>query len=215
VRIKRLVPEFCSTLDGYLFLLNAEARLSVTDSGPYPLNVERVMIVRDFFDLKARYYPWRDLVADVPYHCCSLAFTFDPEDFQSLELTDRSELLTTPRNYIEAIREIALFTSDGGSLQALPFTEMDWLVRTVKRAQPKLLKWFERLSQREWITCGALPWMQRAYSLVARMDEAVSEFDPDALRLLASYEKSEAQAVRWATRRCLAPGNTNVFTPLT
>jgi hypothetical protein len=201
-------------MEEYLFLLNAEARLGISDSGPYPLNVERVLIVRDFFDLKGRYYPWRDVVADVPYHCCTVAFTFDPADFQSIELTDRSELVTTPSRYLDSIREIALLMSDNGSLQPLPFTEMDWLVRTVKRTQPKLLQWFERASQREWIIYGALPWVQRAYSPVARMDEAVHEFDREALRLLTSYENDEGRAVRWATQRCLAPGSTHIFTPL-
>jgi len=213
-RIQRLIPEFCKTLDEYLFLLNGEGRLGVTDSGPYPLNVERVLVVRDFFDLKGRYYPWRDVVAEVPYHCCTLAFTLNPADFQSIELTDRSELITEPSRYLDSIREVALLTSDNGSLQSLPFTEMDWLVRTVKRTQPKLLKWFERVSHREWILYGALPWVQRAYGPVARMDEAVHEFDREALRLLTSYEQDEARAARWATHRCLAPGGTHVFTPL-
>jgi hypothetical protein len=115
---------------------------------------------------------------------------------------------------LDAVREIALLTSDNGSLQSLPFTEMDWLVRTVKRTQPKILKWFERAARREWIIYGALPWVQRAYSLVARMDEAVHEFDGEALQLLTSYENDEARAVRWATHRCLTPGGTHVFTPL-
>jgi hypothetical protein len=213
-RIQRLVPEFWKTMEEYLFLLNAEARLSITDSGPYPLNVERVLIVRDFYDLKGRYYPWRDVVADIPYHCCTLALTFNPADFQSIELTDRSELITAPSRYLDAIREIALLTSDNGALQSLPLTEMDWLVRTVKRTQPKILKWFERAAQRERIIYGALPWVQRSYSLVARMDEAVHEFDREALQLLTSYENDEARAVRWATHRCLAPGSAHVFTPL-
>ncbi len=213
-RIQRLIPTFWTTMEEYLFLLNAEARLGVTDSGPYPLNIERVLIVRDFFDLKGRYYPWRDVVADVPYHCCTLAFTLDPADFQSIELSDRSELFTIPARYVESMREIALFTSDDSGLHPLPFTEMDWLMRTVKRAQPKLLKWFERLSRREWIVYGALPWVQRPHALVARMDEAVHEFDHEALRVLASYENDNERALRWATHRCLAPGATQVFTPL-
>ena len=214
-RIQRLIPDFWTTLDEHLFFLNAEARLGVVDSGPYPLNVDRVLIVRDFVDLKGRYYPWRDVVADVPYFHCTLAFTLDPADFQSIELTDRSELLTTPSRYLDAIHEIALMTMDNGSLVPLPFTEMDWLVRTLKRAQPKLHKWFERLSPREWIVYGAVPWAQRSYALVTRTDETIHEFAPEALRLLTSYEHDEKRAVRWATHRCLAPGRTQVFTPLT
>ena len=213
-RIQRLVPEFCQTLEEYLFLLNAEGRIGVSDSGPYPLNVERVLIVRDFFDLKGHYYPWRDVVADVPYHSCTLAFTLDPADFQTIELSDRSELITAPHRYVDFIREIALLTNDNGPPQSLPFTEMDWLIRSVKRMQTKLLKWFERASHREWIIYGALPWAQRSYTIAARMDDAIHEFDYEALQLLDSYENDEGKAVRWATQRCLAPGNAHVFTPL-
>lgn len=213
-RIKRLTPEFLAALEEYLFLLNAEARLGISDSGPYPLNVNRVLIVRDFFDLQARAYPWHEAVADLPYQHCSLAFTLDPADFHTIELTDRSELLTSPIHYVHAIRELALLTSDDGALRALPFTEMDWLMRTVKRAQPKLLKWFERLSPREWILHGALPWLQRSHALIARSVSRGDAFDTEALNLLPSYEHDEAQAVRWATQRCLAPGNATVFTPL-
>ena len=213
-RIRRLVPEFCQTLEEYLFLLNAEGRLGVSDSGPYPLNMERVLIARDFFDLKGRYYPWRDVVADAPYHSCTLAFTLDPSDFQTIELSDRSELVTAPQRYVDFIREIAFLTSDDGSLQPLPFTEMDWLIRSVKRIQPKLHKWFERAARREWIVYGALPWVQRSYAIASRMDDAVTELDREALQLLTSYENDEGKAVRWATHRCLAPGNTHVFTPL-
>jgi hypothetical protein len=212
--IRRRVTEFFSTLEEYLFLLNAEARLGIADSGPYPLNVERVLIVRDFFDLKGRRCPWHEVVADLPYHSCSLAFTLDPADLQSVELSDRSVLLTTPPHYPEAIREIALVSNDDGAPRVLPFTEMDWLVRAAKKAQPKLLEWFSRLSRREWIAYGALPWILRPFSLVARAEDSFDEFAAEAVRLLPSYEDDDARAVRWATHRCLAPGNASAFVPL-
>jgi len=211
--IRRRVTEFLSALEEYLFLLNAEARLGIADSGPYPLNVERVLIVRDFFDLKGAHYPWHETVADLPYHTCSLAFTLDPAEFQSLALSDRSVLLTTPAEYPEAIREIALVSSDDSTPRMVPFTEMDRLTRAVKKAQPKLLRWFGRLSQREWIACGALPWILRPSALAAREVASLQEFAPEAVRLLPSYEDDETQAVRWATHRCLAPGSPSAFAP--
>jgi hypothetical protein len=212
--IRRRVTEFVSTLEGYLFLLNAEARLGIVDSGPYPLNIERVLIVRDFFDLTGMQYPWHKVAAHLPYHSCSLAFTLDPSEFHSIELSDRSLLLTTPLHYVEAIREIALVSSDGNTLQVLPFTEMDWLVRMVKRVQPKLLEWFGKLSQREWITYGALPWIVPPFSLVARPEDSVEEFAPEAAQLLPTYEDDDTRAVRWATHCCLAPGKSSAFVPL-
>lgn len=214
--IRRRVAEFLSALEEYLFLLNAEARLGIADSGPYPLNVERVLIVRDFFDLKGAHYPWHETVADLPYHTCSLAFTLDPAEFQSIELSDRSVVLTTPAEYPEAIREIALVSSDDSTPRMVPFTEMDRLTRAVKKAQPKLWQWFDRLSRREWIACGAVPWILRPSALVAREVVSLQEFAPEAVRLLPSYEDEdgEAQAVRWATHRCLAPGSPSAFAPL-
>lgn len=212
--IRRRVSEFFSVLEEYLFLLNAEARLGFADSGPYPLNVERVLIVRDFFDLKGVHYPWHEVVADLPYCTCSLAFTLDPADFQSIELTDRSVLLTVPVAYSEAIREIALVSRDEGTLRVLPITEMDWLARAAKKAQPKLLEWFTRLSQHEWIICGAFPWVLRPFALAARTEDYSWELDARALRLLPLYEADEARAVRWATHRCLAPGKQSAFVSL-
>ena len=204
--MRRLVAQFCQDLEDYLFLLNAEAHLGTADSGPYPLSSSRVLIVRDFFDLKGRWYPWRETVADLPYATCSLAFTLDPADFQDIEICDRAALLTEPPNYLPLIQEIALVTCDHGGLQSLPFTEMDRLIRSVKKAAPKLAAWFGRLSHRELIVSGALPWALRPFAVVANDDECFSwEPHPQALGLLPGYENDETRAARWASHRCLVP----------
>jgi hypothetical protein len=213
--IQRQVKQFCSALEKYLFLLNAEARLGIADSGPYPLNVERVLIVRDFFELKGTSYPWGDVTVSLPYHTCSLAFTLDPADFQSIELSDRAVLLPTPADYLEAIREIALVSHDNGLLRILPFTEMDRLTRAVTKVQPRLEQWFGRLSRRQWIVQGAWPWVLRPFAAVAEGEfGCVWDPAPEALRLLPSYEDDALQAARWATHRCLAQGRSRAFAPL-
>ncbi len=187
--IRRRVEQLLTTTDEYLLLLNSEVRLGTADSGPYPLNVERILVVRDFFDLKGRLYPWRDIVSDLPLHTCSLAFTFDPEDFHSLEFSDQSVLRTNPAAYIAAIREIAFASSDNGPLQALPFTEMDWLTRTITKAQPKLEDWLNRQPRRQRIKTGALPWIVRAFAVLSTDEVArACDFSPQALQLLPHYE---------------------------
>ena len=214
--IRRRLRQFVSALEEYLFLLNAEARLGIADSGPYPLSATQVLIVRDFFDLKGEGYPWQDVAADVPYSTCSLAFTLDPGDFQSIAISDRAMLVTTPPAYIDAIREIALVSTDNGTLRVLPFTEMDWLTRAAKKAQPKVLAWFGRRSRREWITYGALPWIRQPFALLSGDENPLFwNLAPAALRLLPSYEDDDAQAIRWATHRCLAPGSSSAFAPVT
>lgn len=213
--IRRRVEQFLATTEEYLLLLNSEARLGTADSGPYPLNVERILVVRDFFDLKGKFYPWRDLVADLPLHTCSLAFTCDPEDFHTLEFSDQSVLRTHPPAYTAAIREIAFVSNDTGSPQVLPFTEMDWLTRSIAKVQPKLADWLNRQPRRQRIMTGALPWIVRAFAVLST-DEAVraSEFSSQALDLLPHYEEDDRLAARWLTHRCLAPGNLSAFVPL-
>jgi hypothetical protein len=210
--IRRRIAQFLSTTEEYLSILNAEARIGVADSGPYPLNLERVLIVRDFFDLKGAPYPWRDTVSDLPYATCSLAFTLDPEDFHSIELSDQSELLTTPAAYIESIREIAFVSSDGGSSRVLPFTEMDWLTKMAKRSQSKLAEWFGRLPRHQWITAGALPWVLQPLAILpGEGARSVDDLHPRALQLLPVYEEDDIRAARWHTHRCLVPGNLSAF----
>ena len=213
--IRRRVEQFLTTTDEYLLLLNSEARLGTADSGPYPLNVERLLVVRDFFDLKGKFYPWRDVVADLPLYTCSLAFTFDPADFHSLEFSDQGSLRTNPAAYTAAIREIAFVSSDNGPLRVLPFTEMDWLTRTITKVQPKLEDWLNRQPRRQRIMTGALPWITRVFAVLST-DEATRacEFSPQALQLLPHYEEDDRHAARWLTHRCLAPGNLSAFVPL-
>ena len=214
MEIHRLVQQFLAGLEAYLFLLNAEAHLGMADSGPYPLSSHRVLIIRDFFDLKGRWYPWRETVADMPYATCSLAFTLDLADFQSIEVSDRGALLTSPADYTRGIREIAIVTSDSGHPRALPFTEMARLIRTMKKLQPRLASWFNRLSHRERIIQAARPWVLRPYAVIANDEDCFSwEPTPEAFHLLALYENDDARAVRWATHRCLAPGR-STFVPV-
>jgi hypothetical protein len=124
-------------------------------------------------------------------------------------------MVTSPSAYLEAIRDIALVSTDGGTLQVLPFTEMDWLTRSAKKAQPRVLAWFERLSRREWITYGALPWIRQPLALLAGEENPLFwNLAPAALRGLPSYQDDDTQALRWVTRCCFAPGTSSAFAPV-
>lgn len=214
VEMRRLVEQFFSALEAYLFGLNAEAHVGVVDSGPYPLSADRLLIVRDFFDLKGRFYPWRETVADLPYASCSLAFTLDPGDFQSIDIRDRAALLTSPPDYIQRLHEIAFVTHESGRPRFLPFTEMDRLVRNIKKLQPRLSDWFARLSRHDAIIQGATPWVLRPLSVIVNAEDCFDwQPDPEVLRLLPLYADDDARAVRWASHRCLAPDRPS-FVPI-
>jgi hypothetical protein len=213
--IQSRVTQFLTTTEEYRFRMHAGTRVGSADSGPYPLNIERVLLVRDCCDLKGDYYPWRDAGADIPYRTCALAMTFDAEDFQTLELSDYSELRTVPAEYPGRIREIAFVAGNEGSGRVLPVTEMDWLTRSMKKVHPKLEHWFNRQTRQEQIMACALPWIVSPFTLLSA-DEGrrAHELSPQALQLLPVYEADTTVAARWRTHRCLAPGSTSAFVPL-
>jgi len=213
--IRSRLSQFLSAFDDYSIRVHAGARVGSADSGPYPLNVERVLVVRDCCDLKGTYYPWRDTVSDVPYRTCALAMTFDAEDFQTLEITDRGELQTVPPAYPAYIREVAFLAGKDGAGQVLPITEMEWLTRSMKKVQPKLENWLSRRMRHEQIVACALPWVVAPLALLSA-DEGyrAGELAPLALQLLPMYEADVTIAARWRTHRCLTPGSTSAFVPV-
>jgi hypothetical protein len=213
--IRPRLTQFLTAIDEYLVHVHAGARVGSVDSGPYPLNVDRVLVVRDCCDLKGTYYPGREAAGDVPYRTCALAMTFDAEDFQTLELSDLSEIRTVPPEYPTLIREIAFVAGKDGAGRVLPITEMDWLTRSMRKAQPKIEGWLSRRTRQEQIVACALPWTVAPLALLST-DEGrrASDLAPQALQLLSLYEADAATAARWRTHRCLAPGSASAFVPV-
>lgn len=213
--IRRRLEQFLPVLHEYQRSLHSGAQIGLVDSGPYPLNVERVLIIRDCPDLKGAYYPWRDVVTEVPYQTCALAMTFDAEDFQTLEISDQSELHTLPAAYVKAIREIALVGGEYNGLQVLPITEMEWLTRTMKKAQPKLESWFAHRTPQQIVTDSSLSWSVPPFALLSSEEvHRASTFSPTVEQLTALYLQEPSRAGRWLAQRCLAPGNVSAFVPL-
>ncbi len=213
--IRPRLQQFLTTTDEYALRVHAGARVGRSDSGPYPLNMERILVVRDCCDLKGIYYPWHDVVAEVPYQTYTLAMTFDAEDFQTLELSEESELRSIPATYQSRIREVAFVAGKEGPGRVLPITEMDWLTRSMKKVCPKLDTWFTRRKRREQILACALPWIVPPFALLSAAEVYRGrDYAPQALQLLSAYEDDDAIAARWHTHRCLAPGSSSAFVPV-
>ena len=215
VEMRRVAGQFLAALESYIFLVNAEAYLGTIDSGPYPLSTHRLLIVRHFFDLTGRWYPWHDRAAAFPYPTCTLAFTLDPEEFQTIELSDRAALLTAPGDYRARIRELVLVRLDRTRPRPLPFTDLDRLTRAAKKTAPRILAWFQAQSSYKTILFCAQPWAVRPAAVVVP-SEACFDWTPApaALDLLSHYAQDDTLATRWVTARCLAPGRSSAFVPV-
>ena len=213
--MRRVAAQFLAALESYIFTLNAEAYLGTIDSGPYPLSTNRLLIVRHFFDLTGRWYPWRSRAVEFPYPTCTFAFTLDPEEFRTIELSDRAALLTSPRDYQARIRELVLVRLDRTRPRPLPFTDLDRLTRAVKKIEPRVLAWFQARSSYKAIRFCAQPWAVRPASVVVP-SEACFDWKPipAALELLSQYARDDTLAARWALERCLAPDRSSAFVPV-
>ena len=213
--MRRVAGQFLAALESYIFLLHAEAYLGTIDSGPYPLSTNRLLIVRHFFDLTGRWYPWRSRAVEFPYPTCTLAFTLNLEEFQTIELSDRAALLTSPRDYRARIQELVLVCLDRTRPRPLPFTDLDRLTRAAKKIEPRVLAWFQAQSSYKAIRFCAQPWAVRPASVVVP-SEACFDWKPipAALELLSQYARDDTLAARWALERCLAPDRSSAFVPV-
>jgi hypothetical protein len=216
--IRRTLERFLLTLESYSLLLHGDSRVGLSDSGPYLLSADRVMVVRNYTGLRGNAYPWKEVATDFPYSSCALAFTFDPADFQSLEVSDWAALSTDPPDYAAQIREMALVQVEGRVLTSLPFTQMDWMLHIAQKTSLQLSAWFSQLEPGEQIIEGVKPsaWvlrpLAREVGVEPEMDWDISQ---EALRFAASlYHAGEERDRQWFLQRFLAPGRTSAFTPL-
>lgn len=215
--IRRALGRFLLTLESYSLLLYRDSRVGLSDSGPYLLSADRVMVVRSYVGLKGEAYPWKKEAADFPYTACALAFTLDPADFQSLEVSDWATLFTDPPNYADWIREVALVRSDNRELASLSLTQMEWILRIAQKTSPKLSAWFSHLDPRQRIIEGAKPyaWGLRPLAEAAGVGNEVDwDISAEALRLAFMCEAGKERSPQWLVQRFLVPGRTGAFTPL-
>lgn len=213
--MRGVTEQFLAALESYTFILNAEAYLGTIDSGPYPLSTDRLLIVRHFFDLTGRWYPWHDRAIEFPYPSCILAFTLDLDTFRTIKLSDRAALLTSPRDYWARIQELVLVRLDRARPEPLPFTDLDRLTRAAKKITPRILTWFQAQPSYRTIIFCAQPWAVRPAAVVVP-SEACFDWKPApaALELLSKYARDDALAARWAPERCLAPDRSSAFVPV-
>ena len=139
----------------------------------------------------------------------------DPEEFRTIELSDRAALLTAPRDYRARIRELVLVRLDRTRPQPLPFTDLDRLTRAAKKIEPRVLAWFQAQSPHATVLYCAQPWAVRPASVVVPSDACFDwQPSPAALEVLSRYARDDTLAARWALERCLAPGRSSAFVPL-
>ncbi len=110
---------FLATVSQYGFLVSAESRISLTNSGPYRLDDGRQLLMRDFMDLGETSLPWLDDIAvDMPFNNLTVAMAASGCHFHLVD--DWGSFEATPEFTADRLTGIGLYTSDTLSEGHLP-----------------------------------------------------------------------------------------------
>lgn len=118
-RLHKAAQGFLATISQYGFLVSCESRVSLNNNGPYKLDDDRELIVREFSDLAEGDYPWLDGIAgDIPYN--NLTVTMEATGCHFYLMDDWGSFESRPEFTAEKLTGVGLYTSDALSESFVP-----------------------------------------------------------------------------------------------
>jgi len=155
---------FMAATSQYGFLVSCESRIALHNQGPYRLDDEREMIVRDFMDLAEGDYPWLDgVAADMPYNNLTVPMAVKGCHFNIID--DWGSFESQPEFKSHHMVGVGLYTSDTlseghvpvgmGSREELTRT-FEMLTQKAKDATAKLWQRIAGWSRDQMIDAGAI-----------------------------------------------------------
>jgi len=148
------IKKLNATLVAYLFLMYFDTRVGAGDSGPYPLDDGRTLLVRDYYQLGQSDFAWSHVAGGVPYQNLTAALVLDGVD---VRVNDWGTSLTEPEDYLDHLVSFGLYTTDGsdGALRPVAMDEWDGLLAAVRKAQADHYRQVAAMSRRQKIDAGA------------------------------------------------------------
>lgn len=102
---------FLATASQYGFLVSCESRISLANTGPYRIDDQHEMLVRDFMDLSENSLPWLDgVAADVPHNNYTVVMSVKDCHFNIVD--DWGSFESTPEFTADKLTGIGLYTTD-------------------------------------------------------------------------------------------------------
>ncbi|PKP96013.1 MAG: hypothetical protein CVT74_18245, partial [Alphaproteobacteria bacterium HGW-Alphaproteobacteria-13] len=169
-RLHTAAQAFLATVSQYGFLVSCESRVSLNNNGPYRLDEDRELIVREFSDLAEGDYPWLDGIAgDIPYN--NLTVTMEATGCHFYLMDDWGSFESRPEFTVDKLTGVGLYTSDAlsegfvpvgmGSAEELADMFED-LTEKVRSATVALWKRVAGWSRDQMMDAGALVYFSMA-----------------------------------------------------
>lgn len=174
---------FMASASQYGFLISCESRISLSNSGPYPLSDNVQMIVRDFMDLSESDFPWLDdVAADVPFN--NITVTMAVKDTHFYLVDDWGSFESEPEFKAENVVGVGLYVSDNlsGGYQPLAMESRDALIarfreleEQVRDATTRLWRRIAGWSRDEMMDAGAITY----FSMIKDIAHIAGCYDVD------------------------------------
>jgi hypothetical protein len=171
-RLRSATNKFLAASTQYSFLVNCESRSGLHAAGPYRLGGDRIMQVRDVFNLAECDFSWLDgVAADVPYNNVSVVLI---SSGVRVEITDWGTPYTQPEEYSQKIVGVGLYTSDYLSDRYIPVSmdSRDGLADTLEQladvcaaATRKLYSRYAEMTNQQMIEAGVYTYLSAANPL--------------------------------------------------
>jgi hypothetical protein len=180
-RLAHAAHKFLASVSQYGFLVSAESRISLTNSGPYRLADGKDLLVRDFMDLSETSLPWLDDIGgEMPFNNLTVTMAADchfhlVDDWGSFE--------ATPEFTPDRLRGIGLYTSDTLSDGHLPVamesadtlaSMFEDLAGRARRATDALWLRMAGWTRDQLIDAGAISY----YAIIKELAHIAGVFDP-------------------------------------
>jgi len=189
---RRQIAKTNALLTSFLFLLYFDTRAGYQDTGPYRLADGRTMLVRDFNEFGAGYFPWStEVCAELPHSNLCCAFVLDDV---KVTANDWGTSTTDPVDYFSRLASFAMFDSTDGVLTPIPASELVDIAAAVKRAQAALYRLIAGMTRTEKIDAGAFVYFTflRPFAVAAGVADQLDWTVPrDSLDLYGAFSMVE------------------------
>jgi hypothetical protein len=174
---------FMAAASQYGFLISCESRISLHNHGPYKLNENTEMIVRDFMDLAESDFPWLDDAAEgVEFN--NVTVTMAVKDCHFYLVDDWGSFEAKPEFSADKLVGVGLYTSDNLSdgHQPIGMNSREELIATfhrlteqVRQATNKLWLKIAGMSRDQMMDAGAITY----FAICKDLAHVAGVYDPE------------------------------------
>ncbi|HEX4109959.1 MAG TPA: hypothetical protein VHX88_17620 [Solirubrobacteraceae bacterium] len=183
--VAAVVRRLGATLTSYCFLESCDSRLGTCDTGPYPINEERYLALRELVIDHDGRYPWVDPIRSLlPHHAFVIAYELPTSVAMRVNVWGTAAF--EPSDYHSQATALRVYAAHEDRLLPLTVAELQPLIRSLEAAQAQLYRNFAQMSRQDRLLCGVrmYAWKSKDWAATAGCLQGIDwELSPRARRL--------------------------------